>query len=65
MQIVIDIPEEIYRLCQEKELLSTYPYKVIIWDAIANGTPLQEHGRLIDADAFCEKYDSNINGEFN
>lgn len=50
MKLVIDIPEEIYKLCQEKELSSTHPYKVIIWDAVADGTPLPEGHRFIDAD---------------
>lgn len=43
MQIVIDIPEYIYKLCQG--------HGDIVYKYIANGTPIPKgHGRLIDAD---------------
>lgn len=47
MQLVIDIPEEIY-LNVKKDYL--YDTEVIV-NAFKNGTPLPKgHGRLIDAD---------------
>jgi len=45
MEIVIDIPEEIYTGEKTRGLLPT------VIDAISKGTPLPEHhGRLIDGD---------------
>lgn len=52
MQIVIDIPEKIYKHIQEEQWL---PNRLLIEKAIANGTPLPKgHGRLIDADTLEE-----------
>ena len=49
MQIVIDIPEQIYLNAKTDMLCGTD----VIVNAIKNGTPLPKgHGRLIDADAF-------------
>jgi hypothetical protein len=46
MQIVIDIPEELYK----KQLGSDWSGNICIHDAIVNGTPiLKGHGKLIDA----------------
>lgn len=52
MQIVIDIPEEIYK--ESKIIDGLYENVIQIpLEAIANGTVLPEkHGRLIDADVF-------------
>lgn len=50
MKIVIDIPEEAYKVLKD-----TYKNRtggLVVPEAIANGIPLpKEHGRLIDADA--------------
>lgn len=49
MQIVIDIPESIYKELKANEYL---PYRLMIEKAITSGTVLPEkHGRLIDGDA--------------
>lgn len=40
MKIVIDIPEYIYKLCQD--------HGDIVYKYIANGTPLPKHERLVD-----------------
>lgn len=41
MKIVIDIPEYIYKICQN--------HGDIVYKSIANGTPLPKgHGRLVD-----------------
>ena len=57
MQIVIKIPEWIYRRIQDIGL-SDYPIINGTANAIRHGTVLPEHGRLIDADElfneFCE-----------
>ena len=48
MQIVIDIPEKLYK----QQLGSYWSGNILIHDAILNGTLLPKgHGRLIDADA--------------
>lgn len=49
MQIVIDIPDRIYKIVQKKTL--NVIDDEIIEQAIKNGTPLPKtHGRLIDAE---------------
>ena len=49
MQIVIDVPEYIYKLCQG--------HGDIVYKYIANGTPLPKgHGDLVDRDAISERY---------
>lgn len=51
MEIVIDIPEKIYKAIQDNTYCGISNSDM--YDAIRNGTPLpKEHGRLIDADAF-------------
>ena len=47
MQIVIDIPEEEYEVIVNSEDCGLHT----LTRAIAKGTPLPKHGRLIDADA--------------
>lgn len=48
MQIVIDIPENLYN--NLKNGCGIYPYR-LIYEAIINGTPLpKEHGALKDVD---------------
>ena len=48
MQIVINIPKDVIE--SAKSSSNYYPayHFEKIWRAIANGTPLKEHGRLID-----------------
>lgn len=49
MKIVIDIPKDIYDECNGNVYFPDTG--AIVWDAVANGTPLPKgHGRLIDAD---------------
>ena len=48
MQIVIDIPEDVYKQC----ILANSLFEVQLVNYIANGTPLPKgHGRLIDVDS--------------
>ena len=60
MQIVIDIPEDIYEHWRTmKSIISEYhnykEYMSKVHAAIADGTPLPKgHGRLIDADALSD-----------
>ena len=66
MQIVIDIPEEMYQ--EIKEIFKVISgsrrserFDYILFDAVNAGTPLPKgHGRLIDADAFAEKIEKII-----
>lgn len=55
MQIVIDIPDWVYKhIVQGNE---EAPDENISIDAIRNGTVLPEnHGRLIDLDALCDEH---------
>lgn len=51
MQIVIDIPEEIYNSACATNNIWNMRMAGFVCSAIANGTPLPKgHGRLIDAD---------------
>ena len=58
MQIVIDIPEEMYKHTQEYESGGfNQENDGKLFMAIKNGTPLPKgHGRLIDADALFDEY---------
>ena len=63
MQIVIDIPENIYGLLKYFELaLNGVPeegedVKTVLVKSVINGTPLPKgHGRLIDFDSAIDKY---------
>lgn len=52
MEIMIDIPEELYEAYKNKPPMLGDAGMDMIVQSIANGTPLPEHhGRLIDADA--------------
>lgn len=52
MQIVIDIPEELYEAYKGRPPMLGDAEMDMIAQSIANGTPLPKgHGRLIDADA--------------
>ena len=54
MQIVIDIPKEIFDRCREYRLRCGEAE--VLEGAVANGMPLPKgHGRLIDADAVLEQ----------
>lgn len=60
MKIVIDIDEEIYEMVLNTGTFGKYRFNTA--RAIKNGTPLPENnGRLIDADAFMEYCQNNIN----
>lgn len=50
MQIVIDIPERTYEQLKFLREQGFDGFETIIDKAVANGTPLKGHGRLIDAD---------------
>lgn len=55
MQIVIDIPEEIYNSACATNNIWNMRMTGFVCSAIANGTPLpKEHGRLIDADVLVD-----------
>lgn len=60
MQIVIEIDDDTYK--QAKDIVNIFGevsgYKAI--NAIANGTPLPPHGRLIDVDELSRYYQVNI-----
>ena len=59
MQIVIDIPEEVYDALNKKSWNSCFVYGElsILEQALYNGTPLPKgHGRLIDADKLWDAY---------
>jgi hypothetical protein len=62
-QIVINISDGTYNRCKN-ERVGLLPFDIPeVCDAIKNGTPLPKgHGRLIDADAYAKKYNTNING---
>jgi len=55
MQVIIEISEEDFERCKKEFQMRIN----IMGDAIANGTPLPKHGRLIDAD---ELYGDFIDG---
>lgn len=59
MQIVININENEYLSIKEyPNNITSYPVTIHLYDAVRNGTPLPKgHGRLIDADAYIEKYE--------
>lgn len=70
MQIVIDIPEEMYKYILSMQLYipglrSGKSLLEKIFKAIRIGTPLLKHGRLIDADELeeCIELMNTINGE--
>lgn len=50
MQIVIDIPKRTYEQLKFLREQGFDGFETIIDKAVANGTPLKGHGRLIDAD---------------
>ena len=58
MQIVIDIPEEVYKQIKDSSTIFRDDEK-ICYEAVQNGTPLPKgHGRLIDADETLKAMDS-------
>ena len=64
MQIVIDIPEDIYNHI----IIDSEYFTPSLVNAFKNGTVLPKHGRLIDADALVKKYGDSvafINGRVN
>ena len=59
MKLIIDIPNEL----AEKGHWYTDEELWAVVKAVQNGIPLPKgHGRLIDADAYAKKYNTNING---
>lgn len=55
MQIVIDIPEDVYNDIQGLDWKNTGRWFSEEWKAIHNGTPLPKgHGRLIDTDVLVD-----------
>ena len=62
MQIVIDIPKRTYEQLKFLREQGFDGFETIIDKAVANGTPLQGHGRLIDADAM-QKYQIDTFGQ--
>ena len=64
MKIIIDIPESEYKSVQR--FYETYNTLSGIYLYIYHGIVLPEnHGRLVDADAFAERYETCINGKCN
>ena len=58
IELVIKIPKELYEKCKRMG-----DARDTLFESIRNGIVLPEmHGRLIDADAYVKKYDTNING---
>jgi len=58
MQIVIDIPDDVYDECKGDVYFPDTGG--IVWEGVRNGTPLPKgHGRLIDANELCEGRVSN------
>ena len=58
MQIVIDIPEEVYNSIQDNDYCGISNSDM--YNAIVNGIPLPKgHGRLIDADMLWDLYHDN------
>ena len=56
MQIVIDIPEEVYKNIMNDHGVSPYG---MVFNSIQNGTILPEHGRLGDLDYLYKKFEAN------
>lgn len=57
MQIVIDIPEKIYKYVQQIGSINMLDTQQVA-NAIFDGKPLPKgHGRLIDADAYIDKHE--------
>ena len=64
MQIVIDIPEEIYNSACATNNIWDMRMAGFVCSAIANGTPLPKgHGRLIDYGYVVDKIDDWVNAE--
>ncbi len=52
MQIVIDINENEYLSVKNyPDNITSYPATIHLYEAVRNGTPLPEHGDLIDREA--------------
>ena len=61
MQIVIDIPEEIYERCRKFELHCGEAE--VLEGAVATGTPLpKRHGRIGDLDRLYQVFERNVVG---
>ena len=58
MQIVVDIPEEVYNSIQDNDYCGISNSDM--YNAIVNGIPLPKgHGKLIDADMLWDLYHDN------
>jgi len=64
MKLIIDIPDHLYKLLKDFPSDSNETtIENVLMKAVENGTPLPKgHGRLIDADDYAKKFDTNING---
>ena len=62
MKIIIDVPERYYNFCKECVANRT---DTVGQHIIALGTPLPEHGRLIDADALTKRLEDMANLAWN
>lgn len=61
MQIVIDIPDEIY-----KKYMDDWTHSTDVLHAVRHGTPLPKyHGRLVDADWVKNTLDIYVINEYN
>ena len=61
MKIVIKLPDN---LLKGMKIENGSLASKIILNAVYEGTPLPKgYGRLVDADAYAKKYDTNINGQ--
>ena len=62
IELIVKIPEEYYETLRKTDMIfsgqrSGKTFVSVIFEAIANGTPLPKgHGRLIDADAVDTRY---------
>lgn len=65
MQIVIDIPERTYEQLKFLREQGFDGFETIIDKAVANGTPLSKHGRLIDVDALIKQLEAMANNRWN
>ena len=67
IELIIKIPEEQYKFIKQSMTIDKVKdYPALLYDScehIANGMSLPKgHGRLIDADVYAKKFNTNING---
>lgn len=60
MQIVIDVPDRIYKFISQNRILNITDSGILV-KAVRNGTPLpEEHGRLIDTDKLRRNFNTAL-----